>query len=163
MYAYFIPMAIYLFSGLLHPIHVSVCDMEFDQKDQEIKMTMRIFIDDLEKELRAETGEERMDVLNPPEKYSTDSLFSTYLTKHLTVKINGKPVSYHYLGHEVEDASVYCYMLIRQTPSLKTVQVFNDILMDAFDDQVNLVHVEVEEETHTMMFKGDKKTDQLEF
>lgn len=156
-------MAMLGFSFTLHPIHVSVCDIEFDREKERLEMTMRIFTDDLEKQIRAETGQQNIDILNPPSPMTTDSLFQTYLKKHFRLMLNGEKVNYKYLGHEVEAGSVYTYMMVTGVTDVTTIGAYNDILLETFDDQVNLIHVEVNGETHTMMFREGQRRQELTF
>ena len=39
-------------SRLFHPLHVSVTEIEMDQKDKRLEIMMRVFMDDLEVTLR---------------------------------------------------------------------------------------------------------------
>lgn len=162
MRTYFILVAIVTSSFALHPIHVSVCDLEFDRKEERLELTMRIFTDDLEQQIRKETGNKTMDILNPPQEFSTDELFEEYLNRHFKLEVNGAYTSYEYLGHEVEAGSVYCYMMVPEVTELSSLTVFNDILLDIFDDQVNLIHVEVDGDIQTMMFKEGRPTSALD-
>ncbi len=156
-------VAISFVSFVLHPIHVSVCDIELDREENRLEMTMRIFTDDLEKQIREETGEMTMDILNPPDKYSTDQLFQEYLEKHFSVTLNGEKADYKYLGHEVESGSVYCYMMVADVTEVSSLSAFNDILIRTFDDQVNLIHVEIDGEIHSMMFRKGLLNQSLNF
>ena len=156
-------VAISFLSFVLHPIHVSVCDIEFDKEENRLEMTMRLFTDDLEKQIREETGEMTMDILNPPDKYTTDQLFLEYFQKHFSVSLNGEKADYKYLGHEVESGSVYCYLMVTNVESINSISAFNDILIRTFDDQVNLIHVEIDNDIHSMMFRKGQLNQSLSF
>jgi hypothetical protein len=157
----FILVAILSSSFLLHPIHVSVCDVELDRDKQRLEMTMRMFTDDLELQIRNELNEPTMDILNPPADYNTDKLLENYLNRHFKVAVNGKKVDYKYLGHEVEAGSIYCYMMVSDVTELQKLSITNDILLETYDDQVNLVHVEVDDDLQTMMFRENKRENVL--
>ncbi len=146
-----------------HPIHVSVCDIELDREQERLEMTMRTFTDDLEIQIREETGNPNLDILNPPAPLTTDKLLSDYMERHLKMTLNGNKESFNYLGHEVEAGSVYCYLVINGVKDVQTIGATNDILLQTFDDQVNLIHVEVDDETHTMMFRKGQVQQQLSF
>ena len=41
--------AVFFFGSMaIHPFHVSVCEIEFDQKTEALQITQRIFLDDIE-------------------------------------------------------------------------------------------------------------------
>ncbi|MEJ2006200.1 MAG: hypothetical protein P8X57_14825 [Cyclobacteriaceae bacterium] len=124
-----------------HPIHVSVTDVEFVGNKKELQIIVRIFTDDLEKQIRSETGQPGLDILNPGESQTSDELFSAYLKKHLSFNVNGSRKSFTYIGHEVETGSVFSYLLISDIDHLDRLEIKNDILLETYDDQVNLVHV----------------------
>lgn len=159
----FILMAISLLSFTMHPIHVSVCDVEFDSDERRLEMTMRTFTDDMEKQIREETNKPDLDILNPPAPLTSDELFEEYFKRHLKFYLKDQEVSFKYLGHEVEAASVYCYLMITDIDEVTEISAFNDVLLRTYDDQVNLIHVKVGEETHTMMFRKGQVRQSLTF
>jgi hypothetical protein len=61
------------FISCLHPIHVSVTEIEFDEKDKALEIMMRIFIDDLEVALRQDQKDPVLDILNTQEKAVNDA------------------------------------------------------------------------------------------
>jgi hypothetical protein len=135
-----------------HPIHVSVADVEFVANKQEIQVIVRIFTDDLEREIRQEINKPKIDILIPGEGLTSDGLFKDYLNKHLQFNVNGKDAAYKYLGHEVDAGSVICYLLIEKVKKLESLTIKNDILLGIYDDQVNLVHVSIDDDIQTMKF-----------
>ena len=159
----FILMATSLFAFVIHPIHVSVCDVEYDEGAQRLEMTMRTFTDDLEMQIRKETGKSSMDILNPPAPFTSDQLFREYFERHLKFSVDGKEVAFKFIGHEVEAGSVYSYLMITGLTDVTEISVFNDVLLDTFDDQVNLIHVKVRDDTHTMMFRKGQPRQSLKF
>ncbi len=156
-------MAITLLLTAAHPIHVSVTDVEFVQEKQELQIIVRIFTDDLEREIRSEINKPNIDILLPGDGYTSDGLFNDYLNKHLQFSVNGKEKEYEYLGHEVDSGSVICYLLIGKVKKLESLSVKNDILVRIHDDQVNLVHVTIDDEIRTMKFVRGEETQSKTF
>ena len=147
-----LPMAFLLLFTAAHPIHVSVTDVEYVQEKKELQVIVRIFIDDLELQIRNEINQPKLDILNPGSEQTSDQLFSNYLQRHLTFKVNGSPVKYTYLGFEEEMGAIVSYLLISDVSSFKSIEVKNDILLETYDDQVNLVHVTIDDDIKTMKF-----------
>ena len=146
-----------------HPLHVSVSDVEFVADKQELQIIVRVFTDDLEKQIRLEQSAPDMDILQPGQGKTSDQLFEPYLKKHLNFKVNGKEKSFSYLGHEVESGAVVSYLLINNVKKLESLEVKNDILLDVYDDQVNLVHVSINDDIHTMKFIRGEDTQSRSF
>ena len=140
-----------LFSAV-HPVHVSVSDIELNRKDQELQIIVRIFTDDLELEIRREKNMPDLDILEPGKSMKPDDLFAEYLDKHLKLKVNGTNRKLEYLGYEVEAGAVISYVLVREVAALSEIEIMNDILLREFDDQVNLVHITIDGDISTMKF-----------
>lgn len=128
-------------ASLLHPIHLSVTEISQSEKDKALEITSRIFIDDLELSIQKEIKDEALDLLKPENGKTTDQLVATYLLNHLKVKVDGKAQALKYLGHEIEDLALISYIEISNIKKLKSIEVFNDVLMETHRDQSNLVHV----------------------
>jgi hypothetical protein len=126
---------------LLHPVHVSVTEVTYSEKDKALQITSRIFIDDLELSIQKQVGQESLDILKPRNGLTTDQLVSDYLKKHLTMKMDGKPANIKYLAHETEDAAMICYLEIENVKKLKTLEVTIDVIHETHTDQSNLVHI----------------------
>ncbi|MEY3405442.1 MAG: DUF6702 family protein [Cyclobacteriaceae bacterium] len=125
----------------LHPIHLSVTEVNYSEKDKTFQITSRIFIDDLELSVRALKKENELNLLEPDKGRKTDDLVSEYLIRHLKVKIDGKPVVLNYLGSEVEDVALICYIESPVIKKFRTIEVWNDVIQETHADQSNLVHV----------------------
>ncbi len=126
---------------ILHPIHISVSEINYSEKDKALQITSRIFIDDLELAIRAMRNESELDLLEPGNGLTTEKLVSEYVIKHLAVKLDGKVQRLNFLGMEREDPALICYIEIENVKKFKTIEVRNDIIMEIHDDQSNLVHV----------------------
>jgi len=125
----------------LHPVHISVSEIEYSEKDKALQMTSRIFIDDFELAIQGAVKDQDLDLLEPGKGRTTDQLVSQYLMKHIRMKVDGKPVVMNYLGHEREDLTLVCYIEFPGVRKLKKVEVFNDVIQEVHADQSNLVHV----------------------
>jgi hypothetical protein len=130
-----------LLLGSLHPIHVSVTEIEHNTANRSLEVTSRIFIDDLELSVRSRTGNETLDLLNPGGGSTTDQLVKEYLADHLRITVDGKPARINYLAHEIDDAAMVCYLEIEGVKKLKSVAVMNSVIQETHADQSNLVHV----------------------
>ncbi|MEL7146526.1 MAG: DUF6702 family protein [Bacteroidota bacterium] len=132
-----------------HPFHISVTDIEYDAEAKSVEIAQKIFMDDLEEVLVPE--EDRLvDLISKDQKAKNDLLIKAYLTKNFTIVINGKPADYQFLGTQVEGDAIWCFMEVPKTRKFKSISVRNTVLMDRFDDQLNLVHVKHEEKIRSM-------------
>jgi hypothetical protein len=125
----------------LHPIHISVTEVNYSEKAKSFQITSRIFIDEMELGVRSQRKEPELDILEPKNGVTTKQLINNYLAAHFKIKIDGKPAKINFLGYEKEDISFVCYLEIENVKKLKTMEVINDLITEIHDDQSNLVHV----------------------
>lgn len=161
MYKYLLLTAITFCSSLLHPIHVSICEIEYDQNNKALEMTLRIFLDDLEKEIRLDRNQPELDITELPSGLDLNDILNKYLDKRFKVSINDKAREYTLLGHEIETDVVYCYMEITKVKKLKSIEIVNSILTNVYDDQTNLVHIEVDDKIRSMRMVRSETTDKI--
>jgi hypothetical protein len=147
----------------LHPIHVSVTEIEFDEKDQALEIIMRVFIDDLELSLRNSRNQPQLDILNPKDGMTTDELVSDYLKNHFKISLDNKAYPIHYLGHEREAEAFVFYIEVPGVQKWKTISIHNDIIMATHDDQSNLVHVYVNDKVKSLRLTRNTPADKLTF
>ncbi len=141
---------------LLHPVHVSVSEISYSEKDKALQITSRIFIDDLELSIRNKRKEPELDILDPKNGLTTDQLVSDYLKDHFKIKLDGKLQKMKLLGHEAEDAALVCYIEIENVKKVKTIEVFNDVITETHSDQSNLVHVTYKGPIRSVRLMRDK-------
>ena len=72
----------FLLVWFLHPVHVSVTEIEYSEKNKSLQITSRIFIDDLELSIQKKLNQESLDLLEPKNGLTTNQLVSAYLNEH---------------------------------------------------------------------------------
>lgn len=136
-------ITVFTFWMSLHPIHVSVTEVEYDEKDQTLEVMMRVFIDDLELTLRNQLGQPELNILHPNNEHSTDQLVGEYLAEHFRISLDSKAQKAAYLGHEVEGEALILYVEVKNVGKWNTITIHNNVIMSTYDDQSNIVHVYV--------------------
>ena len=124
-----------------HPVHISVTEINYSEKDKALQIISRLFIDDLELSIRAQRKEPELDLMEPKNGLTTQQLVINYLTEHFKIKLDGKLSKLNFLGVEKEDLSLICYIEIENVKKLKSLEAYNDAIMGTHEDQSNLVHV----------------------
>ena len=126
-----------------HELHLSMCDISYNQDYQRIEIQQRIFYDDLELNLRNELNDQRFDILEPFPKYDLDSLYTSYLNNRITLGINGQDKKLELLDYEMDDEAYVFYLYIDKVSEIKTMSIFSTIFFELFDDQANIVSIRV--------------------
>lgn len=150
-----------MFTGF-HPLHVSVTEIEMDDKDKRLEIMMRVFIDDFEFTLRQQLNQPELDILNLPVS-GREEVISAYLKDHFKIALDSKAQKTTYIGHEPEDDAFIFYIEVPNVKKWKTIQVQNDIIMSAYADQSNLVHVKVGEMVKSMRLTKKNPIHKLTF
>jgi len=153
----------YSFILFLHPIHLSVSEINYSEKDKVLQITSRIFLDDLELSIRNQRKQPDLDLLEPGPGLTTEQLISEYVIKRFLVKLDGKVQKLNFLGFEREDPAVICYIEIENVKKFKTIEVKNEVIMETHDDQSNLIHVTYKGPVKSLRLMRDKSSDVLTF
>lgn len=147
----------------IHPIHVSVTEIEYDKKDETFEIMMRVFVEDLENDIRKNRKLDYLDLLHPAAPYTTKELIGNYLGENFMVSIDGKRQSIQYLGQELEGEAIICYLICSNVQKWKSIEVFNNVLVNTYDDQSNIVHVIIGDDVKSMRLIKDKTKGTLTF
>ncbi|MFZ2905273.1 MAG: DUF6702 family protein [Cyclobacteriaceae bacterium] len=156
-----LPYVLVLF--VTHPVHVSVTEIEFDQKERELEIVTRIFWDDLERAIRDERKQPDLNLLKPTGTVTSDHMISNYLMSRLRISLNGKQQQVKYLGYEVEGEAIVAYVQVMNVKRFSGIEVFNTVLTELYEDQSNLVHVTVGEEVKSLRLMRDNPSGKLMF
>jgi len=148
---------------LLHPLHVSVTEIEYDEKDKALEIMMRVFSDDLELAMRKYYKIPDLDILKPQAGSSVDQMMTKYLQENFSVMLDNRNQPFTLLGNENEGDAFVFYIEVPKIKKWKTLKVRNSVLMDTHDDQSNLVHVTVGEEVKSLRLTKNNATGDLTF
>jgi len=140
-------------AALPHPFHVSVTEITHNAPEKLLEISCKIFTDDFEKVL-AKNYKTKVDLINPPNKAAMDSLVKKYIFSHLSIKANGRPVQFNYLGFENDHEAAYGYIEVSNITSLTRLDISTSVMYDMFDDQMNIFHVIV---------NGNRKSTKLNY
>ena len=150
----------------VHPFHVSVCSINHASEEQTLQITQKIFADDLEEALNAAakaSGQPKVDVLNPADPETLEAVIQDYLAAHLQVTVNEKVVTLNFLGYEREELALWCYLEVENVAELQRIEVRSSILVDAFSDQTNIIHIKYLDTVKSMKLAKNYLQDQVEF
>jgi hypothetical protein len=136
-----------------HPYYISVVEINHNPADKTLEISCKIFTNDFETTLE-KNYKTKVDLVNPPDKSAMDKLVNDYIKKHLSIRADGKAVSFSYVGFEKEDEAVYSYFQVDNVPSVKKIEVTNSILHDFSDQQINIIHCTV---------GGKRQSDKLDY
>ena len=152
-----ITLALIFFQSLMHPFHVSVSDIKYKEEKKAIQISTRIFLDDLELALRAYTGNETLDILKKENWDFVNENLKPYMLGRITLwDEKDREYELNYIGAEIEDDVMWCYIEIEKVKKLERVRVKNTLLHEVWGDQENLIHFRAFEKVRSArLFKGE--------
>lgn len=166
MSASFLVPFVFLISGFgqlgMHPLHVSVTEIEFDEKDQALEIMMRVFMDDLELAFRQRYSNPTLDILNAGNP-SLDKMMGGYLKEQFAISLDGKKQKLNYLGHERDGEAFVFYIEVSQVEKWDRIRVVNNMLMELYDDQSHLVHVTSAGKVRSLRLTKSNSSGELSF
>jgi hypothetical protein len=79
------------------------------------------------------------------------------------VNINGSIKNYKYLGKKYENDVVYLFAEIENISAIKSIEIKNRILMDAFSEQQNIIKLNINNNKKSFILTAKNDNDLLKF
>lgn len=124
----------------MHDFHLSKCEIEYSQSELSLQISISLFIDDLELALQQE-GFDSLRICTQKEAPEAEQLILAYLDKNLQLTVDNQSAQLEWVGKEASEdlAAVWCYLQISGINPQKKISIRNEVLMELFEDQQNLV------------------------
>ena len=148
----------------VHEFHISKCVIECNEEAKAIQVSLHIFIDDLEEALRQQ-GADKLFICTEKESEKAEKYMNRYLQRHFVLIVNGEQVEYEFIGKEISKdlAAVWCYLEFKDITEIKSIELKNDLLMEVFDDQRNIISLSANDKEEYLMFDRDNATKTINF
>lgn len=147
---------------VIHPIYVSVTEIEHNAKEKTLEISCKIFTDDFEKVLRQQYNT-HIDLLNPKEKAAMEKFVSGYVLKHLVVKADGKAVALQFLGYEQQEEGIVSFYQVNDIAAVKKLEVTDNILFEYKKEQISIIHAKVNGNTKSTKLINPEDKASFEF
>jgi hypothetical protein len=131
-----------VFRESVHPFYVSVVEINHNAKDKILEISCKTFTNDFEAALE-KTFNTKIDLNNPKSKEANDKMIATYTSRHLELKIDGKPALLQFVGSEIREEGYWSYFQVNNIPAVKRLDVSTSILYESFETEINILHVTV--------------------
>ncbi len=148
----------------LHKFYLSVSEITYSESDQKLRIVSRIFIDDLDAVLLS-----RYEIDSKLTTEFEDQMAQYYVEKYLKAKlllrVNGTVLEYNILGHKVDNDQLVFFMEadFKELENIKSIEVQNEVLMDLFEEQQNIVHLQLKGKKKSLMLIRERSSGLLNF
>jgi len=159
---YFILFIIPLVAFTMHKYYISLTKIDYKKESNSVQITLRIFIDDIQETINS-TYDKKLELGLPSESKEIDTLINNYIIPKLKVKINNVDKTYTYLGKEYEDEVVFVYLEIENIEVINSIEIINNILMERFPNQKNIIKLNINGVKKTFLLTNKKYKDLLKF
>ncbi len=142
VYKWFFIVCILTNLSFVHPVFVSVTEIEHNATEKIVEISCKTFVDDFEKVLR-NVYNTPIDLIAPTNKDAMNTIVSDYVLKHLAISIDDKKNTLVFIGYEQIGDGIYCYLEVSNIAGLKKIAITDNIMYDYKKDQVSVLHVTV--------------------
>jgi hypothetical protein len=147
---------------LFHPFYISLTEIRYNNTNQSLEIAQKIFWDDLEVAL-GDKYKTKVDFLNTQNKAVLEEMVKDYLLEKNQIKVNGQVVSISYLGYEIEEEAAWFYLEATNVPLPKLVEIKNEVLIQNFDGQQNVINFYLDKKPKSLILYRDNETGKLTF
>lgn len=120
---------------VIHKYYVSTTLIDFDLNSQTLEITLKVFYDDLEKDLGLDSA-----VVDYEKDYNyLNKIFKKYLSENFIIEIENQRIILKYLGYEKKRDQINFYMNLDNDLKNKSINIQNSVLFNSFPDQKNII------------------------
>jgi hypothetical protein len=137
-----------MFFGIIkkaHPYHVGSMELKYNVESKTFEITGRFFLDDLESAINKKHGKS-LHFNDPKFKAQMKPALEAYCLEYLKLKVNNEFVKVKFVGYEEDKESVDVFLETEIVQNPKKVEVSMSYLYNFFNDQINIIHVIVNDE-----------------
>jgi len=156
----FIILLIPLFAFTMHKYYVSSTKIEYKKENKTLQITMRIFIDDLQETIN-NTYQNNFELGVPNEPEELDSLINDYTSRKFELIVDEDKKTFSFLGKEYNNDEIYLYFEISNIKTINSIEVKNEMLMEMFPDQKNVIKLYINNIKKTFLLTNQSYKDLL--
>jgi hypothetical protein len=146
----FVSIGLMSLSFGVHEHYISLTQIEYSEKDSALQITMRFFIDDLEKAVGSRYDTE-MKLATDEEIDGANALIERYIEQKFKVTVNDELKTLSYLGKQYENDEVFFFLEVTGVNEIESITVENGMLIEVFEEQQNFVKIKIGEVKKTFI------------
>ncbi|CAN5353719.1 hypothetical protein BH10BAC1_BH10BAC1_18130 [soil metagenome] len=148
------------FTPIMHRYYLSLTEVHINTDKHTLDVSSKLFTDDLELEL-GKIANKKIDLSTSTKNKEVELLLFNYIDKNFKINVGGKLQKLEYVGFEVENDAVWCYLEVKNYKGKGTISFLNTLLYESFSEQSNLVNVTLDGESKSGKLSNPEKL--LEF
>lgn len=151
-------LGLIIMSFAVHKHYISLTKIVYSQEDQAMQITMRFFIDDIEKAVGMQYNAQ-LKLATDGEIDDSNVLIERYIEQKFKVSVNDELRRHSYLGKQYENDEVFFFLEIDGIDQIESIAVENGMLFEVFEEQQNYVKISIGEinKTFILVKANDKE------
>jgi hypothetical protein len=145
-----------------HPYFVSVTEIEHNATDKTLEISCKLFTDDFEKALR-KNYKTPIDLLKPTDRTAMNKVVADYVTKRLTINVDGKVTTLQFVGYEQQEEGIVSFYEVKNITTVNKLDITNSVLYDFKPSQINIIHTLVDGNRKSTRLDNPKDKVSFEF
>ena len=142
-------------SSSLHDYYVSSTEVVYVEDKQQLQVTTRIFIDDIEAYFNAQTEDKIQ--LQPDIKAATiDSLVQLFFENNFNLFFDKKKVALNYIGRQYKEDQILIFAEATMLHPPSSFEIRNTILIPFRTGQQNIVHIKTTNTKKSFLMDASK-------
>ncbi|WP_297089626.1 DUF6702 family protein [uncultured Draconibacterium sp.] len=161
----FVSLSFILFatiSAYSHPFYVSICQVDYNEQNRSLEISLKVFADDLLLALEQE-GHKKLYLGEAKENERTDEFIFSYLKNKIYFTVHNTHVPYYFIGKEVEKEVVWIYLEASGVSDFDKFEVDCTLLTEVYSDQRNIIQLSKNGIIKNLLLDIRKTTGTLEF
>ena len=145
-----------------HKYYVSMTKIKYVEEERSVQITMRFFIDDIEKTLNNRFKKD-FKLATAEEFKESDKFLNLYIHQKFEFKINNQLIEYTFLGKEYDNDVVFFYLESTDIDNIKSIEVKNQMLLETFEEQQNFIKIYMHDQIKTLVLMRENDKEMLKF
>jgi hypothetical protein len=148
-------------SSWLHPVHVSVTNLDLDPVRGKVELSVKIFADDFQDLILHKYGVQ-LNIVEQEDPGDRITAVNQYLQEALQLVFNGKEAAQlQFVESRLNEEAIWLFYRCEHQGKIRKVDIVNRVMLEKFTDQTNLMIVTYNNKQNG--YRLDNKTTELSF
>ena len=148
-------------SAWLHPVHVSVTNLDLDPVRGKVELSVKIFADDFQDLILHKYGVQ-LNIIEEEDPGDKIAAVNEYMQEALQLVFNGNETAdLQFVDAKLNEEAIWLFYKYEHQNKIRKVDIVNRVMLEKFRDQTNLMIVTYNNKQNG--YRLDNKTTDLSF
>ena len=148
-------------SAWLHPVHVSVTNLDMDPVGGKVELSVKIFADDFQDLILHKYGVQ-LNIIEQEDPGDKIAAVNEYMQEALQLVFNGNETAdLQFVDAKLNEEAIWLFYRYEHHGKIRKVDIVNRVMLEKFNNQTNLMIVTFNEKQNG--YRLDNKTTDLSF